>query len=239
MDAGPKVAQRASKYEKKLARIQRRYLGVRRGPSNGIALSQSAGTLGWRNPGPHDSHDWCIAAGAAGFKRKMNWCEMLPKEIIDILGLAPATCGFVSEPYRSALELPASVLPAGYVGKHSLGNVLYFLVTHDAGVELHRIRSDQMYHHYLGDPLEVLLLYADGKHEVRTVGADLAAGMRPQLFVPGGTFHAARVASPEAYALLGTSVWLRAEPADVEMGDAEQLIDAYPLAKSQIELFAK
>jgi hypothetical protein len=29
-------------------------------------------------------------------------------------------------------------------------------------IRLHRIRSGQMYHHYLGDPLEVLLLYPGG-----------------------------------------------------------------------------
>jgi predicted cupin superfamily sugar epimerase len=164
---------------------------------------------------------------------------MSPQEIIKLLALAPATCGYVSEPYRSALELPESALPPGYSGKHALGNVLYFLVTHDKGVALHRIRSDQMYHHYLGDPLDVLLLYADGKSEVRTVCSDLAAGMRPQLFVPGGTFHTARVTTPGGYALLATSVWLRAEPADVEMGDAEQLIAAYPAAKDQIASFMK
>jgi predicted cupin superfamily sugar epimerase len=162
---------------------------------------------------------------------------MLPAEIIKILGLIPATCGYVSEPFRSAVELPASVLPTGYSGDHSLGNVLYFLVTHDAGVQLHRIRSDQMYHHYLGEPLEVLLLYADGRHEIKTVGNDLMSGMRPQLLVPGGTFHAARVKSPDGYALLGTSVWLRAEPSDVEMGNAAKLADDFPKAQTLIESF--
>jgi predicted cupin superfamily sugar epimerase len=96
-----------------------------------------------------------------------------------------------------------------------------------------------MYHHYLGEPLEVLLLYADGLHEVRIVGNDLAAGMRPQLFVPGGTFHAARVTAPSGYALLGTSVWLRAEPSDVELGDAALLTAAYPAAKTEIAAFAQ
>ena len=50
-----------------------------------------------------------------------------------------------------------------------------------------------MYHHYLGDPLEVLLLYPGGKGEVRWVGPDLAAGMRPQLFIPANTFHVSRL----------------------------------------------
>jgi predicted cupin superfamily sugar epimerase len=114
--------------------------------------------------------------------------------IIKLLDLRPpTTCGYVSEPYRSPLEIPQSALPAGFVGSRSLGNVLYFLVTPEARVRLHRIRSDQMYHHYLGAPLEVLLLYADGRSEMKTVGSDLAAGERPQLFIPGGTFHTARV----------------------------------------------
>ncbi len=158
-------------------------------------------------------------------------------EIIKFLSLEHATCGFINESYRSSLQIPSSALPAGYSGSRSLGNVLYFLVTPQAGVELHRIRSDQMYHHYLGDPLEVLLLYSDGTSEVRVVGADLAAGMRPQLLIPGGTFHCARVRRGGEYALLGTSVWLRAEPPDVEMGDAKKLSDSYPSAKAEIASF--
>jgi predicted cupin superfamily sugar epimerase len=91
-----------------------------------------------------------------------------------------------------------------------------------------------MYHHYLGDPLEVLLLPPGREGEVCVVGPDLAAGMRPQLLIPGGTFHAARVRAGVGYALLGTSVWARAEPADVEMGDPEQLQAAYPSARAAI-----
>ena len=161
-------------------------------------------------------------------------------EIIGLLDLQPpTTCGYVSEPYRSGVQIPQSALPAGFVGSRSLGNVYYFLVTPAASVRLHRIRSDQMYHHYLGDPLKVLLLYADGRHEVHTVGPDLAAGMRPQLFIPGGTFHTARVPTRGEYALLGTSVFLRAEPADVEMGDAEKLMAAFPKARTEITGFAE
>ncbi|MCI0333782.1 MAG: cupin domain-containing protein [Planctomycetes bacterium] len=158
-------------------------------------------------------------------------------EIIKLLKLERATCGFIDESYRSSLQIPSSALPAGYAGSRSLGNVLYFLVTPQAGVQLHRIRSDQMYHHYLGDPLEVLLLYPDGTSDVRVVGPDLAADMRPQLFIPGGTFHCARVRRGGEYALLGTSVWLRAEPPDVEMGDAKILSIAYPSAKADIASF--
>jgi predicted cupin superfamily sugar epimerase len=159
-------------------------------------------------------------------------------QVIELLGLGPhPTCGLVHETYRSRLEVPRSALPPGYSGDRPLGGVLYFLVTPQARIRLHRIRSDQMYHHYLGDPLEVLLLYPGGASDVRVVGPDLAAGMRPQLLIPGGTFHAGRVLGADSYALLGTSVWLRPEPSDVEMGDAQQLMAAYPAARAQIAAF--
>ena len=103
--------------------------------------------------------------------------RMSAQQIVELLQLqSPTTCGFVSEPYRSAWQVPQSALPPGYEGSRPLGNVFYFLVTPEAQVRLHRIRSDQMYHHYLGDPLEVLLLYADGRSEVKVVGGDLSAG---------------------------------------------------------------
>src|SRR5262245_58197580 len=98
-------------------------------------------------------------------------------EIMKLLDLRPhPTCGFTNEIYRSALSVPAADLPAAYNGPRTLGGFLYFLVTPAAHIRLHRIRSDQMYHHYLGDPLEVLLFYPDGKSEVRVLGTDLVAG---------------------------------------------------------------
>jgi predicted cupin superfamily sugar epimerase len=84
-------------------------------------------------------------------------------EVVQLLGLQPhSTCGLVSETYRSDLAVPAEALPAAYAGARPLGGVLYFLITPQAPVRLHRIQSDQMYHHYLGEPLEVVLLYPDG-----------------------------------------------------------------------------
>jgi uncharacterized protein len=162
--------------------------------------------------------------------------QLTPAQIIDLLGLVRhPTCGYMSESFRSPLRIPASALPPEFGGDREFGGVLYFLVTTEAQVRLHRIRSDQVYHHYLGDPLEVLLLLPDGRHEVKTVGKDLAAGMRPHLLVPGGAFHAARVTG-SGYTLLATSVWARAEPQDVEMGDTARLEALYPEAR--IEAFA-
>jgi len=54
--------------------------------------------------------------------------------------------------------------------------LLYFMVTPGAPVRLHRIRNDQLYHYYLGDPIEVLMLRVDGTTERVVVGPDVGGG---------------------------------------------------------------
>src|SRR3954463_6256519 len=119
-------------------------------------------------------------------------------------GLVPhPTCGFVSETYRAQRRF----VPDGYGADRPLGSVLMFMATPDATLQLHRIRPDQMYHHYLGDPLEVLLFLADGTWEVRTIGS-VAAGHEPYLFIPGQTFHVFKLAGGEhGFSLLATTEW--------------------------------
>jgi hypothetical protein len=171
-----------------------------------------------------------------------------------LLGLKPhATCGYVSETFRSSLFVPAAQLPPAFMGSRAMGSVLYLMVTQDAPVQLHRIRSDQMYHHYLGDPLEVLLLYPKGDGEVFVVGQDLEQGMRPQLLIPGGTFHASRLLRPVldspdlgnarlgnaglGYALLGSTEWPGADHSDIELGIPEKLMELYPHMRHPIADF--
>ncbi len=160
-------------------------------------------------------------------------------DVINMLGLKPhPTCGFVTETFRSTQRIPAEALP-GFGGDRPRGSVLYFMVTPEAQIRLHRIRSDQMYHHYMGDPLEVLLLYPDGSGEVKAVGTDLTTGMRPQLFIPGNTFHISRLREGANFTLLGTTEWPGVEPPDVELGDAEKLTASYSAFREQINAFLK
>ena len=160
------------------------------------------------------------------------------EQIIEMLGLKRhPTCGFVAETYRSRQQIPRQALPASYEGSRPFGSVLYFLVTPEAQIRLHRIHSDQMYHHYLGGPLEVLLLYPDGTGEIKVTGADLTAGMRPQLFIPGGTFHISRLRPGATFALLGTTEWPGFEPPDLELGDPVKLMAGYPALLQDITDF--
>jgi uncharacterized protein len=162
--------------------------------------------------------------------------DITAEDIMTLLELKRhPTCGFVHEAYRSQQRIKAGDgPPAG----RPLGSVLYFLVTPEAHIVMHRIKSDQMYHHYLGDPLEVLLLYTDGNAARITVGTDLRGGMRPQVTIPAGTFHTSRLAAGGRYALLGTSEWGGVEPGDVEIGNVEELMKRYPSVRDVIQSFA-
>src|SRR5215204_2283683 len=87
-------------------------------------------------------------------------------EIRELLSLEPhPTCGFVRETYRSAERIAPGGLPAPFADGRPLGSALYFMVTPERHVHLHRIRNDQLYHYYLGDPIELLMLRIDGTSE--------------------------------------------------------------------------
>jgi uncharacterized protein len=165
--------------------------------------------------------------------------ELTAEEICRLLDLAPnATCGSVRVSFTSRLAVAAGGLPAPFADGRPLGSALYFLVTPEAPVRLHRIRNDQLYHYYLGDPLEVFLLHADGSSERVVVGPDLRGGERVQLLIPGNTFHTARVIGRRRWFLGGSTEWPGVIPADVELGDVDALAGKYPSVAADVRAIA-
>ena len=118
-----------------------------------------------------------------------------------------------------------------------MGSALYFLVTPGAPVRLQRIRNDQLYHYYLGDPLEVFLLHADGTTERVIVGPDLRGGQQVQLMIPGNTFTA-RLSGQGRWFLGASTEWPGVVPADVEIGDLSELAAKYPAVAAELRAIA-
>ena len=171
------------------------------------------------------------AAGSAG----MN-SDMTADEVEKLLDLKPgATCGFIRESFISPLTIAAGDLPAPFETERPAGSALYFMVTPEAPVKLHRIRNDQLYHYYLGDPLEVLILRGAGERMI--MGPDLAGGQHVQFLIPGNTFHTARVIGSRRWFLGASTEWPGVIPADVELGDAEALAAQYPGVAADIRSF--
>jgi uncharacterized protein len=165
--------------------------------------------------------------------------DLTADEICRLLALEPnATCGFVRLTYQSALSIAPGGLSAPFADGRPLGSALYFMVTPSAPVRLHRIRNDQLYHYYLGDPLEVFLLNADGSSERVIVGPDLRAGERVQLLIPGNTFHTARVLGRRRWFLGASTEWPGVLPADVEIGNLDALAAKYSSVSADLRAIA-
>ena len=172
------------------------------------------------------------------------------RELIAKLGLVPHPLegGCFRETYRSDEILPATSLPERYVADRALSTAIYYLLTPDAFSAMHRLKSDEVFHFYLGDPVEMLQLHADGSHSVILIGGDIDAGQSPQVVVPKGTWQGCRLsrsvgpcARSDAreglrygFALLGTTVAPAFDPDDYEDGDRAELMALYPQCKRMI-----
>ena len=98
----------------------------------------------------------------------------------------PAEGGYFTETYRSEERVAEGALPARYAGARAFGTAIYYLLTPDTVSAMHRLASDEVFHFYLGDPVEMLHLFPDGSGRVVTLGTDLLQWMRPQAVVPRG-----------------------------------------------------
>jgi uncharacterized protein len=115
-----------------------------------------------------------------------------------------------------------------------LSTAIYYLLTPETFSALHRLRSDEVFHFYLGDPVEMLQLLPGGEGRLHVLGTDLAAGMRPQVVVPRDVWQGARLLPGGSLALLGTTVAPGFDPADCESGKRDALVAAYPDFRERI-----
>lgn len=159
-----------------------------------------------------------------------------PDELIRLLSLVPlpGEGGWYRETYRSRVRIPANGLPAAYAGPRDASTAIHYLLTSDTFSALHRLRGDEIFHFYLGDPVEMLHLRPDGTGATLTLGPRPHEGMHPQVVVPGGVWQGARIAPGGRYALLGCTVAPGFEFEDFELGNRDALLRQYPAYAERI-----
>jgi predicted cupin superfamily sugar epimerase len=167
-------------------------------------------------------------------------------QIIHTLNLQPlpGEGGLYAETYRSAETVPAPALPARYPqAKKPFGTaILYLLTGHpDSFSAFHRLPTDEIWHFYLGDPLELFMLGPEGSVTRLILGQDLLAGQRVQAVVPAGVWQAARLVPGDRmlpggrFALVGTTMAPGFTPSDFEPGRRAHLFSQYPAARDAIQ----
>lgn len=136
--------------------------------------------------------------------------------------------GFFRETYRGGETVSWNALPLRYKRDKSLATAIYYLLTPDTFSAMHRVASDEVFHFYAGDPVEMLQLHPDGSCSVVTIGNDIDAGHEPQVIVPRGVWQGCRLMAGGHFALMGTTVSPAFDPADYEHGARDALTAEYP-----------
>jgi predicted cupin superfamily sugar epimerase len=155
---------------------------------------------------------------------------MTADEIKTLLNLEPhpAEGGFFRQTYVALerVELPR--------GSRSVGTAIYYLLEPGTYSEMHVLASDEVFHFYLGDPVEMLQLYPDGRSALFTLGQDLKAGQQVQLVVPAGVWQGAQLVGDGKFALLGCTVTPGFDYADYRGGSYAELVEEWPQEAARI-----
>ncbi|MDQ4129541.1 MAG: cupin domain-containing protein [Actinomycetota bacterium] len=170
--------------------------------------------------------------------------------LIRALDLAPhPEGGYYRETFRA--EHVVEAFPGG---QRAASTAIYYLLPAGSFSALHRVRWDEAWHHYGGDPVDLHLFEPSragdrrspggrgveagdrrspggrenlGDYRVVRLGSRWDAGERPQHVVPGGVWQAA-VTIGDRFALCGCTVAPGFDFADFELASRADLLDRFP-----------
>lgn len=168
----------------------------------------------------------------------MEETKLTAAEIKSLLGLQPhpREGGWYVRTYEAAETIAGHLFADHrYEGPRRTATAIYYLLEPASFSEMHLLRSDEIFHHYAGDAVEMLQLHPNGGSRHVVIGKDLRRGERPQVTVPRGVWQGARLhassqVSPGAYhwALLGCTVSPGFEFADYRSGRRADLVSRWP-----------
>lgn len=144
--------------------------------------------------------------------------------------------GFFSETYRSAERVLRDQDAACSAETRSASTAIYYLLCDGAHSAWHRIKSDEVWHFYDGEPLLVHVLDEAGGLVTHKLGNALThTDAVFQAVVPAGLWFAAECADPATFALLGCTVAPGFEFSEFELADADALKARHPQHIALIE----
>jgi hypothetical protein len=136
--------------------------------------------------------------------------------------------GYFRQTYRSDVVIARQGLPVGFSGARAVSTAIYFLLEGENFSAFHRLRSDEIWHFYVGKPLVVHVIDAEGKYSRILLGDNPEAGQVLQAVVRAGCWFASHVADRKGFAVVGCTVAPGFDFADFEMAKRDELVAGYP-----------
>jgi len=152
---------------------------------------------------------------------------MKQQELIDKLELTPLPIegGMFRQTYLS------NFLTNG----RPMGTAIYYLLSDEAFSHLHLLDVDEIYHFYLGDPVELYQIEKNGSMSKTLLGQDISIGQQVQTLVKSGVWQGSRLAPGGKWALLGTTTTPGYLDSGYTHAEREKLLSSFPQHAEIIE----
>jgi len=164
--------------------------------------------------------------------------DLTAEQIIRHFGLEPlpGEGGLFRQSYVATERIPRRALDSRYPNDKPMCTAIYYLLTDapDSFSALHKLPTDEVYHFYSGDPVDMLLLYPDGPGGRVRLGPDLMSGEHVQFVVPREVWQGSRLVPGGRWALLGTTMAPGYTDSDYTGGTRADLLARYPEFAAQI-----
>ncbi len=160
---------------------------------------------------------------------QVNKDNFSAEELIEMFGLEPLTGegGYYSRTYISDEVIPGDALPR-YGRDKAFGSCIFYLLREGEYSEFHCLPTDEIYHFYYGDAVEMLEIQENGDLSTTILGRNLLAGEKIQHVVKKGTWQASYVRPGGQVALMGCTMAPAFDPDDYQKGNWEKLLRLFP-----------
>jgi len=157
---------------------------------------------------------------------------LIVNTLIQRYGLEPhPEGGWYKQTYKSDEQIAAGALPERFSAPRVFSTAIYFLLEKGNFSAFHRIKSDECWHFYAGNPLLIYIIERSGELKVISLGSDHEKGQSFQYVVPANCWFASRPAPESEYCFVGCTVSPGFEFDDFELADATELSTIYPQHK--------
>jgi uncharacterized protein len=142
--------------------------------------------------------------------------------------------GYYKQTYQSDEILNAAHLPARFGGNRLFSTAIYFLLEGKQFSAFHRIKSDELWHFYYGNKLNIYVIHLNGELEIIKLGNNPMNDENFQAVVKAGCWFASQPEQVNGFSFVGCTVSPGFDFADFELAKADELVKQFPQHKDLI-----